>query len=105
MAVTCAIGLAACNTMQGAGRDIERGGEKISDAAARVRADWRHDRDRYEREYDEERARCANGTATQRDACRDQARATYTTRMNEARNTYHRHDMRSVTAEDRAEDA
>ncbi|HQR52572.1 MAG TPA: entericidin A/B family lipoprotein [Burkholderiales bacterium] len=28
-----AIVLAGCNTMEGAGRDIERGGEKIQDAA------------------------------------------------------------------------
>ena len=33
LATTCAIGLAACNTMQGAGKDIERGGEKVQDAA------------------------------------------------------------------------
>jgi len=105
LATTCAIGLAACNTMQGAGKDIERGGEKISDAAAKVRADWRHDRDRYEHDYDEARTRCAGGTAAQREACREQARASYRTRMNEARNTYHRHDMRSATAEERAEDA
>ena len=35
LATTCAIGLAACNTMQGAGKDIERGGEKVQDAASR----------------------------------------------------------------------
>lgn len=27
------MGLAACNTMRGAGQDIERGGEKVQDAA------------------------------------------------------------------------
>jgi predicted small secreted protein len=27
------MGLTACNTMQGAGKDIERGGEKVQDAA------------------------------------------------------------------------
>lgn len=27
------IGLSACNTMEGAGKDIERGGEKVQDAA------------------------------------------------------------------------
>ena len=27
--------IAGCNTMQGVGRDIERGGEKIQDKAAR----------------------------------------------------------------------
>ncbi len=29
--------LAGCNTMQGAGRDIERGGEKIQDTAKDVK--------------------------------------------------------------------
>ena len=29
--------LAGCNTMQGAGRDIERGGEKIQDTARDVK--------------------------------------------------------------------
>jgi predicted small secreted protein len=28
-----ATGLTACNTMKGAGKDIERGGEKVQDAA------------------------------------------------------------------------
>lgn len=29
--------LAGCNTMEGAGRDIERGGEKIQDAAGKAK--------------------------------------------------------------------
>jgi entericidin B len=29
-----ALGLGACNTMKGAGKDIERGGEKVQGAAA-----------------------------------------------------------------------
>jgi len=29
--------LAGCNTMQGAGKDIERGGEKIQDAAGNAK--------------------------------------------------------------------
>lgn len=29
----CAMLLTACNTMQGAGKDIEKGGEKVQDAA------------------------------------------------------------------------
>jgi predicted small secreted protein len=105
LAMSCAIGLAACNTMQGAGKDIERGGEKISDAAARVRADWRNARDRHDHDYDAARTSCANGTAAQREACREQARAAYNARMNEARNTYRRREMRSESAEERAEDA
>lgn len=104
LATTCAIGLAACNTMAGAGKDIERGGEKMTDAAHKVRADWRNARDRYDHDYDTARASCANGTADQREACREQARATYAARMDEARNTYHRREMRSESAEERAED-
>lgn len=30
---TCTLGLSACNTLSGAGKDIERGGEAIQDAA------------------------------------------------------------------------
>ena len=33
-AVLSSIALTACNTMQGAGRDIERGGQKIQEEAA-----------------------------------------------------------------------
>lgn len=29
-----AVGMAACNTLEGAGRDIEKGGEAIQDAAS-----------------------------------------------------------------------
>ena len=105
LATTCAIGLAACNTMQGAGKDIERGGEKVSDAAARVRADWRIARDRHEHDYDTARTSCSSGPAAQREACREQARVAYNARMNEARATYKRRDMHSATAEERAEDA
>jgi entericidin B len=28
------VGLSACNTMQGMGKDVERGGEKVQDAAS-----------------------------------------------------------------------
>lgn len=30
---TCSLGLTACNTISGAGQDIENGGEAIQDAA------------------------------------------------------------------------
>ena len=38
MALVCAaalVMLSGCNTMQGAGKDIERGGEKLQDSAQR----------------------------------------------------------------------
>ena len=34
VAVLSSIALTACNTMQGAGRDVERGGQKIQEEAA-----------------------------------------------------------------------
>jgi len=33
LACMSAVSLTACNTVQGAGKDIERGGEKVQDAA------------------------------------------------------------------------
>ena len=35
-AVALAFSMSACNTMKGAGKDIERGGEKIQGAASNV---------------------------------------------------------------------
>ncbi|HWP20653.1 MAG TPA: entericidin A/B family lipoprotein [Burkholderiaceae bacterium] len=32
-----ALGLAGCNTVQGMGKDVERGGEKVQDAAERTK--------------------------------------------------------------------
>ena len=72
-----AFALTGCNTMAGAGKDIERGGEKIQDAARKVRNDWRNARERHQHDYDASRAACTSGTDAQRDACRDRARADY----------------------------
>lgn len=33
--LTFTLGLGACNTMKGVGQDVERGGEKVQDAADR----------------------------------------------------------------------
>jgi len=33
----CTLGLSACNTTKGAGKDIERGGEKVQDAAVKTK--------------------------------------------------------------------
>ena len=35
-AALAAVSLTACNTVQGAGKDIERGGEKVQDASKDV---------------------------------------------------------------------
>jgi entericidin B len=32
--MTFAVGLSACNTFKGMGKDVERGGEKVQDAAS-----------------------------------------------------------------------
>jgi predicted small secreted protein len=100
-----ALSLAGCNTIAGAGKDIERGGEKIQDASLKVRSDWRNARDSDERGYDAARAACNSGSEGQRDACRDRARADYTAKLDAERARYHRKEMRSESEEDRREDA
>lgn len=35
--VGMSVGLSACNTIQGAGKDVERGGEKVQDAAVKAK--------------------------------------------------------------------
>ncbi|MDO9419950.1 MULTISPECIES: entericidin A/B family lipoprotein [Herminiimonas] len=35
--VAMSVGLSACNTIQGAGKDVERGGEKVQDAAVKAK--------------------------------------------------------------------
>ena len=102
---TFSLALTGCNTMQGAGKDIERGGEKVSDAAHKVRAEWREAWGRNESDYDAARARCAGMSDPDREACRERERAEYRRRMNEARATYRRSDMRSESDQDRREDA
>ena len=36
LAVAMALAMAGCNTMRGFGRDVERGGERVQDAATNV---------------------------------------------------------------------
>ena len=38
MGVLIVMGLTGCNTMRGMGQDVERGGEKVQDAASRQQA-------------------------------------------------------------------
>ena len=105
LAAVCAISLAGCNTIAGAGKDIERGGEKVQDAAQKVRSDWRNARDRNDEQYETARASCGTGSEAQRDACRDRARADYNARMSESRAAYRRNELRNESEEDRREEA
>ena len=105
LAAVFAVSLSGCNTFAGAGKDIERGGEKMQDASRKVRSDWRAMRERHEREYETTRTGCMTGGDAQREACRDRAHAAYVARMNEARATYKRNEMRAETEEDRKEEA
>jgi predicted small secreted protein len=105
VAVGLATALAGCNTVEGLGRDVERGGEKLQNSSLKTRAEWHGARERYETEYDTARRNCAAGTEAERDACRDRERAQYSAQMNESRNAYRRSEMRSVSEEDRREDA
>lgn len=38
MGILVIVGLTGCNTMRGMGKDVERGGEKVQDAATRQQA-------------------------------------------------------------------
>jgi predicted small secreted protein len=99
------LSLAGCNTISGAGKDVARGGEKIQEASAKVRSEWREWRAGHDRDYDEARTKCASGSDAERDACRDRVRAESRARMDEARAKYHRAEMRAQSEEDRREDA
>ena len=101
----CAVVLGGCNTMEGVGTDIARGGEQIQDASQQVRQDWREARDRDDHEYRAAHATCDGLSGADRAACIDRAQAQYSAHMNDARRTYPRSGMRAETDEDRMEDA
>jgi predicted small secreted protein len=101
----CGLALAGCNTMEGMGTDIARGGQGIQDAAHQVRQDWRQASNRNERDYEAARAHCAGLSGADHDACMDQARARYNAEMSAARKDYPRTSMRAESEEDRLEDA
>ena len=101
----CALGLAGCNTMEGLGTDISKGGQKIQSSAENVRHDWHAASVRNEREYDEARASCAGLSGTENAACMDRARERYASEMNEARSKYPRSSMAAESQQERNEDA
>ena len=108
IAAACAVTLSGCNTFAGAGKDIERGGEKIQDASQRVKMNWREWREARERtdgDYEMARKNCGGMPEDQREACRERGRVAYNTRMNEARGAYRRNEMRFETEEERREEA
>jgi predicted small secreted protein len=107
LALLCAvsaIALTSCNTISGAGKDISSGGKAIQDASRKVRAEWREASNRNEQEYESTRKSCAGTSGNERDACMDRAHAEYSARMKDARNSYHRDDMRPESDRDRMED-
>ena len=101
----CALGLAGCNTMEGLGTDISKGGQKISSTAEHVREQWHAASVRNEREYDRTRSTCAGLGGAEHDACMDRAHARYTAEMDSARNEYPRGSMAAQSEADRMEDA
>ena len=101
----CSLALAGCNTMEGVGTDIERGGQKVQDASRKVRQEWRETSARNEREYDAARATCAGTRGAEHDACTDRAHARYASEMDRARREHPRSSMRVESDEDRREDA
>lgn len=105
VSAACALALAGCNTMEGLGTDISKGGQKIQSAAAKVRHDWHEASVRNEREYDQARASCAGTSGADHDACMDRAHSRYTAEMDNARREYPRTTMSTESQEDRMEDA
>ena len=100
-----AASISGCNTVSGLGRDVSAGGQAVSNTANNVRSEWREWRHRHDSEYETARSACAGGSEEQREACRERVRADYRTKMAEARNRYHRAEMRSESERDRMEDA
>ena len=107
MAILCAassLAMAGCNTMEGMGTDIAKGGEKVQDASRKVRQDWREARDRHDREFESGRAGCASMGGAERDVCIERAHQRYSSQMSDARKTYPRQNRLAESDEDRAED-
>jgi predicted small secreted protein len=107
MAILCtafSLAIAGCNTMEGMGTDIAKGGEKIQDASHKVRQDWREARDRHDREFQSARTSCASMAGAERDACIERAHERYSAQMSDARKTYPRQNRLAESDEDRAED-
>src|SRR5947208_16791464 len=90
LSTACALALAACNTMEGMGTDVAKGGEKVQDASRKVRQEWREARDRHDREFESARGSCTGMSGADRDACVERAHARYSTQMGEARQAYPR---------------
>jgi predicted small secreted protein len=105
VSAACALALGGCNTMEGVGTDVARGGQKIQDASHKVRQEWREARDRNDRDYQAARGTCSGLAGADRDACIDRAQQRYSAQMNDARRTYPRSSMRPESEEDRLEDA
>ena len=107
LAAIAALGatISGCNTVAGMGRDVSASGQAVSNTAYNVRSEWREWRHRHDTEYVTARSACAGGTEDQREACRDRVRADYRAKMAEARNRYHRAEMRAENDRDRAWDA
>jgi len=104
LSTACALALAGCNTMEGMGTDVAKGGEKIQDASRKVRQDWREARDRNDREFEAARASCAGMSGADRDTCIERAHTRYSAQMSEARQSYPRSSRSAQSDEDRAED-
>jgi predicted small secreted protein len=82
--------LSGCNTMEGAGKDVERTGEAIQ-STARAASEALHNAiSRIEAEYEIATQRCGGLPEPDREACRAQARAEYRAHREAARVAYQR---------------
>jgi predicted small secreted protein len=61
--VLTATGLASCNTIRGAGRDVSAGGDAVADAAAEVQRDMARTKAKQDAEDERERKAAARRAA------------------------------------------
>jgi predicted small secreted protein len=101
----CIALVSGCSTIQGAGQDIERTGEKVSAAANAARVALHQAISSAEEQYRRDLARCDTLAEDQRAACRSRARVAYTQRRDEARATYRAESQRSSFRDDSNEEA
>lgn len=90
-----------CNTMAGAGQDVQSAGRGIENAAVKSRVALRENWQKTEADYKAARMGCGSMAEPQRAACYDRARAEYRTHANEARLRYEREVARRDAEEDR----
>jgi predicted small secreted protein len=101
----CTALLSGCNTVEGVGKDVERGGEKVQEAAHKARIALHDAMERAEQRFRAARSQCTAGAESDREVCRARARTEYKAQVADARTTYQRERARANAEEDRMTEA